>query len=127
MHWPAQTASQSSATLALTEDARTITETHLRKTAPSDIRVKHALHTILESEADFVEADDADEQLLTLLGRPSAPSVTKRAKTGEEQKSASCTPNKPQVGRRAPGRDPIGSESEEEALNPQIDEVQEAG
>jgi hypothetical protein len=114
-------------TLALTEDTRTVTETHLRKTAHSDIRVKHALHTILESEADFVEADDADEQLLTLLGRPSAPPVTKRAKTGEEQTSASSTPKKSRVGRRAPGRDPIGLESEEEASNPQSDEVQEAG
>lgn len=113
--------------LALTEGARTVTETHLRNTAPSDMRVKHALRTILESETEFVEAHDADEQLLTLLGRLSPSALAVRAKTGESPTSACSTAKKSRVGRRAPGRDPIGSKSDEEALTPQIDEAQEAG
>jgi hypothetical protein len=110
--------------LALTEGAKTVTETHLRQTAPSDVRVKHALRNILESEAEFVEAEDADEQLLTLLGRPSP---TKEVKAGDMQ-TPTLAPTKPsRVGRRAPGRDSIGLEPDEEASNDRSNEEQEAG
>jgi AAA domain len=110
--------------LALTEGAKTVTETHLRQTAPSDVRVKHALRNILESEAEFVEAEDADEQLLTLLGRPSP---TKEVKAGDLQ-TPTLSPTQPsRVGRRAPGRDSIGLEPDVEASNDRSNEEQEAG
>jgi hypothetical protein len=50
-----------------------VTEEHLRRTAPSDVRVALALQNVLESEAVFVEREDADERLLTLLGWVPAP------------------------------------------------------
>jgi hypothetical protein len=109
--------------LALSEGARTVTETHLRKTAPSDVRVKHALHNVLESEAEFVEAEDADEQLLTLLGRPSAKAV----KASETQPPTSSPAKSSGVGKRAPGRDLIGLESDEEVSNDHCGEEREAG
>ncbi len=49
---------------ALKEGTRTVTLDHLRQTAAPDVRVKLALRNALESEAEFVEAEDADEQLL---------------------------------------------------------------
>ena len=110
--------------LALSEGAKTVTEAHLRKTAPADIRVKHALSNILESEAEFVEAEDADEQLLTLLGRPSP---TKEVKTRETQPPPPSPAKSSGVGQRAPGRDPIDLEPDEEASNDDRSEVQEAG
>jgi hypothetical protein len=115
--------------LALSEGARTLTETHLRETASSDVRVKHALRTILESEAEVVEAEDADEQLLTLLGRPSPtyPSLAKEAKAVDAQTSAPSTAKSSRVGMRAPGRDPIGFSPDEEASHTCSDEKREAG
>ncbi len=53
---------------ALTEDAKTVTLTHLRKTAMPEARVELALRNALESEAELAESDNADERLLTLLG-----------------------------------------------------------
>src|SRR5258708_16628415 len=54
--------------LALTERAQTITETHLRVTAPSEDRVKEMLRAALTGEKDLTEPDGADERLLELLG-----------------------------------------------------------
>jgi len=53
--------------LALTEQAKTVTLLHLRKTAMPEARVEAALRNALESEAELTEADGADERLLTLL------------------------------------------------------------
>ncbi len=47
--------------LALGEGARTVTLTHLRKTALESARVELALRNALESEAELAEPDDADE------------------------------------------------------------------
>src|SRR6266705_1640267 len=62
--------------LALTEQAKTVTLAHLRKTALSETRVDPALRNALESETALKESDGADERLLTLLGlrgqRPNA-------------------------------------------------------
>lgn len=54
--------------LALAEKAKTVTLTHLRKTAPPEMRVELALRNALESEAELTESEGADERLLTLLG-----------------------------------------------------------
>src|SRR6266516_4639520 len=72
---------------ALKAGARTVTLDHLRQTAAPDGRVKLALRNALESEAEFVEAEDADEQLLALLRKPpSGPSSTlKQARDEQDQ------------------------------------------
>src|SRR5260370_34306965 len=92
---------------ALKEGSRTVTLDHLRQTATSDVRVKLALRNALESEAEFVEAEDADEQLLALLRKPlSRPSS--HAKQGQEEQvnmPSSPAPGNRQPGKRAPGRD----------------------
>src|SRR5438128_99027 len=68
--------------LALTERAKTVTLTHLRKTAMPEARVEAALRNALESEAELREADGADERLLTLLGlRGSGTTPQSKAKT----------------------------------------------
>ena len=87
--------------LALAERAKTITEAHLRATAPLEDRVKEMLNAALLGEEDLAEPEGADERLLGLLGL--------REITRE---SAILTPShKPGV--RAPGRDPIGPEPDE--------------
>jgi len=87
--------------LALAERAKTITEAHLRATAPLEDRVKEMLNAALLGEEDLAEPEGADERLLGLLGL--------RESTRE---SAILTPShKP--GGRAPGRDPIGPEPDE--------------
>lgn len=43
----------------------------MRQTSASDVGVKLALRNALESEAEFVEAEDADAQILALLRKSS--------------------------------------------------------
>jgi hypothetical protein len=75
-----------------------------------------ALRNAIESEAELVEAEGADERLLTLMGlrapqTPSKPAVS----TQEEQKSDESTPRpRKRPGRRSEGRDEIGTVSGEE-------------
>jgi len=82
-----------------------VTETHLRKTVPSDVRVKLALRTALESEAEFVEAEDADEQLLTLLGRPSSRVSSPAQEVPGQDGQPKAKAKKRRPGKRAEGRD----------------------
>jgi hypothetical protein len=105
---------------ALKEGAPTVTLDHLRQTAMSDVRVKLALRNALESEAEFVEAKDADEQLLTLLRKPLSRSSSSAKQELNEQDQTRSSPRsrnrKP--GERTPGRDSTGvtaSEDEEQA------------
>ncbi len=96
---------------ALKEEARTVTLDHLRQTAASDMRVKLALRNALESEAEFVEAEDADAQLLALLRKPSsrppAPAKQDQHEQGKPPSSPLSGNRKP--GKRAPGRDSTGT------------------
>jgi hypothetical protein len=105
--------------LALGEGAKTVTEHHLRQTAMSDVRVKLVLRNALESEAEFSEAPNADEQLLTLLRKPAARATSlgeQLPKSAEqEQSSASSAPKSQKPGKRAPGRDAIGPEGDQDA------------
>src|SRR5712692_9790893 len=77
---------------ALKEGAHTVTLNHLRQTAASDARVKLALRNALESEAEFVEAEDADAQLLALLRKPSSrPPVPAEPGQGERENKPSSS------------------------------------
>jgi len=115
--------------LALKKGARTITLDHLRQTAMSDVRVKLALRNALESEAEFVEAEDADEQLLTLLRKPlpRPPSPARQRQNEQDQKPPSSAPGNRKPGKRAPGRDSTGETASEEERQLQIDEERAAG
>jgi hypothetical protein len=109
---------------ALKEGACTLTLDYLRQTATSDVRVKLALRNALESEAEFVEAEDADVQLLTLLRKPSSrPSVPPKQDQGEQKKASGN--QKP--GKRAPGRDSTGAQPDAEERGDLSEEEQAAG
>jgi len=106
--------------LALTEKAKTVTLTHLRKTAMPEARVEAALRNALESEAELTESDGADERLLTLLGlRDSRKTPQSKAKTDD----LSPVPKKSdQPGKRSPGRDATGQGLDGEPSKPSAGE-----
>jgi hypothetical protein len=109
--------------LALTEQAKTVTLTHLRKTAMPEARVEAALRNALESEAELTESDGADERLLTLLGlRGSRKTQPSKAKTDEPSPSPK---QQDRPGKRSPGRDATGQE--EQSGSAHSDEEQAAG
>lgn len=113
---------------ALREGARTVTAAHLRQTATPDARVKLALRDALESEAEFVEAENADEQLLALLRKlPSRTSFPGKQGPDEQDQRQSPTTQNQKPGKRAPGRDAMGVKSEEETPQEQKDEKRAAG
>ena len=95
---------------ALKEGACTVTLDHLRQTAASDVRVKLALRNALESEAEFVEAEDADAQLLALLRKP-LPRPSSKPVLGQGEQDQPHSPRNQKPGKRAPGRDSTGLKS----------------
>jgi hypothetical protein len=101
----------------------------LRQTTMSDVRLKLALRNALESEAEFVEPEDADEQLLTLLRKPlPRPSSTTSQKQDEQgQKPPSSASGNRKPGKRTPGRDATGATAPEEENREQTDEERAAG
>ncbi len=107
----------------------TVTLDHLRQTAASDVRVKLALRNALESEAEFVETEDADAQLLALLRKPLPHSSSKAApRQGEQdQPQSPPAPRSQRQGKRAPGRDSIGSKSDAEVSQEPAEEERVAG
>ncbi len=111
--------------LALTEKAKTVTMAHLRKTAPAETRVELALRNALESETELAESDGADERLLTLLGlrdgQGSSSPKTRKEEQGTQPKIQG------RRGTRAPGRDAVGSTSDEHTAKPLTNEEQAAG
>lgn len=114
---------------ALKEGAHTITLEHLRQTAASDVRVKLALRNALESEAEFVEAEDADEQLLALLRKPPSrvSSSAKQKQDEQDQAQPSTPPGNRKPGKRAPGRDSTGVRTDGEISREQTDEERAVG
>ena len=114
---------------ALKEGARTVTLDHLRQTAASDVHVKLALRNALESEAEFVEAEDADAQLLALLRKPlSRPaSGTVQEQGGQAQAQPSSAPGNQKPGKRAPGRDSTGVKLNAGTSQESMDEERAAG
>jgi len=105
--------------LALADKAKTVTLAHLRKTALSETRVELALRNALESEAELIETEGADERLLALLGLR-GPRRTEPAKT---QHGLSPSPKKQdRPGKRSPGRDATGQEPGEDLPEPSTGE-----
>lgn len=92
--------------LALTEKKKTVTISHLRKTALPEARVELALRNALESETELAEAAGADERLLTLLGLRGTRSTSPQQ--GQEKEQSSSPRSAPRPGKRGPGRDEIG-------------------
>lgn len=113
--------------LALTQGAKTVTEIHLRQTAMPGLRVKLAMRNALESEAEFVEAEDADEQLLAELRQPPSQIASHTQETPGQNKQAPSTGKKRRVGARALGRDPIETDEGDGAALSSADEEQKAG
>ena len=106
--------------MALTESAKTVTLTHLRKTAPSEMRVEAALRNALESEAELTESDGADERLLRLLGlREPMPAPQ------PEQIPRMTRAKRGRPGTRDPQRDAIG-EVREGVIPPLSTEAEQA-
>ena len=114
---------------ALKEGACTVTLDHLRQTAASDVRVKLALRNALESEAEFVEAEDADAQLLALLRKPLPPSSSKAVpgQSEQDQPQSPPAPRSQRPGKRAPGRDSIGSKPDAAVSQEPVEEERVAG
>ncbi len=111
--------------MSQTTGARTVTLDHLRQTAAADGRVKLALGNALESEAEFVEAEDADAQLLALLRKPlSHPSAHAKQDQDGQVKPAS---GKRKPGKRTPGRDSTGTTDPEKERQDLTDEERAAG
>ena len=93
--------------LALAEQAQTVTPAHLRRAALAATRVELALHTALESEAEFVETPGVDERLLTALGLRGR---TAAALSAPPARQTLPPPRPGRRGPRAPQRDPVGQE-----------------
>ncbi len=110
--------------LALTEQAKTVTLAHLRKTALSETRVELALRNALESETELKESDGADERLLTLLGLRGQRPNAHLPQPEEPPTIAKAQPGRP--GKRGPGRDPIGEGKQDNTISIP-DEEQAAG
>jgi len=96
---------------ALTEGAKTVTLTHLRKTAMSEAKVELALRNALESEAELTESPGADERLLTLLGMRGPRSTALQTQPSEEK----AREKQGRPGKRGLGGDEIGEGKEIEA------------
>ena len=109
--------------VALAEQAKTVTRTHLRQTALPEGRVELALRNALESEAELTEAPGADERLLALLGLRGAQAIPKRGWKALEEEAGASRRRQAPPGKRAPGRDP----TEEQTLNPESQEEKAAG
>ena len=99
--------------LALSEDARTVTEAHLCATAPAEDRLQEMMSAAFQGEADLVEPEGADERLLKALGLIASDGAKAAAQSDASEKAAGepalgrlGTRNTP--GNRTPGRDPTG-------------------
>jgi hypothetical protein len=102
--------------LALTEQAQTITQTHLRATALSEDRVKEMLSAALAGEEDLTEPEGADERILELLGlREKTPAASTIA--GDKPAPG---PRGHKPGDRNPGRDEIGENFEQDSPREQV-------
>jgi len=105
--------------LALTENAQTITQTHLRATAPSEDRVKEMLSAALAGEEDLTEPDGADERLLELLGLREKATVVPTT-PGNMQDQPAPGPRGQKPGDRNPGRDDIGEGFDQDSHREQV-------
>ncbi len=109
--------------LALSEQARTVTEAHLKATAVSEDRLKEMLSTALKGEQDLTEPEGAEERLLGLLGLREPGKKLLGEMSGNKETSPSPSARKQKPGNRTPVRDPIGFGSDAE----QPEEEEEKG
>jgi hypothetical protein len=107
--------------LALTESAKTVTLTHLRKTALPEMRVEAALRNALESEMELTESEGADERLLRLLGLRGPKPVPQPDQTSPRTTRA----KRGRPGTRDPQRDAIG-EAQAGEVPPRSSNVEQA-
>lgn len=118
---------------ALSEGATTVTEDHLRATAPAEDRVNKWLREALEGEEELFEKEGADERLLTSLGLRDERKTQKAAETtteaSEDDSSSRPRRRKGKPGDRNPGRDKTGEHmyEEDDALAGEADEEEAAG
>jgi type II secretory pathway predicted ATPase ExeA len=118
---------------ALFEGATTVTEDHLRATAPAEDRVNKWLREALEGEEELFEKEGADDRLLTSLGLRDERETKKAAET-TTQASDDDSPSRPRrrngkPGDRNPERDKTGEHMHEgdDALAGDADEEEAAG
>lgn len=100
--------------LALSENARTVTQTHLRATAPSEDRLQEMMSAAFQGEADLIEPEGADERLLKALGLSVSDDakVVAESRTSEEATGVPASGHfskRSPPGNRKPGRDPAGA------------------
>lgn len=95
--------------MALSEGAKTVTEKHLQAPAISEDRLREMLDTALKGEQDLAEPEGADERLLGLLGLRASEKKKTTAMLKEEQSTSSAVSKGRKPGDRSPGRDRIGS------------------
>jgi len=118
---------------ALSEGAATVTEDHLRATAPAEDRVNKWLKDALEGEEELFEKEGADDRLLTSLGLRDERKTQKAAETttSAPRNNSSSPPRKRRgkPGDRNPGRDNTGEYMHEgdDALADDVDEEEAAG
>ena len=116
--------------LALTENGETITEMHLRATAPPEDRVKEMLSAALVGEEDLTEPDGADERLLELLGlreKATIPPMESGASETKQDQPASAASGNRNPGDRNPSRDGLGSGEDAEQRDLEEPREQAAG
>ncbi len=116
--------------LALTENGETITEMHLRATAPPEDRVKEMLSAALVGEEDLTEPDGADERLLELLGlreKATIPPMESVASETKQDQPASAASGNRNPGDRNPSRDGLGSGEDAEQRDLEEPREQAAG
>jgi hypothetical protein len=100
--------------LALAEDARTITQAHLRATAPSEDRLQEMMSAAFQGEADLVEPEGADERLLKMLGLIASDGAPAAAESCTSEEAAGVPvpghlAKRSTPGNRKPDRDRAGA------------------
>ncbi|HEY6407984.1 MAG TPA: TniB family NTP-binding protein [Ktedonobacteraceae bacterium] len=99
--------------MALSEDAKTVTEKHLKATAMQEDRLKEMLNTALLGEQDLIEPEGADERLLTALGLRDSKVKETTSRPKEEYPSSFPQSKGRKPGDRSPGRDLTGPGAEQ--------------
>jgi len=104
--------------LALSEGAKTLTEAHLKATAPHKDKVKLAFNTAIQGEKDLFEGEDADKELHEMIWGAKKPDTSQEEKEkkgqGEGQTASASRSKGSKPGNRSPGRDPVGAHLEED-------------
>jgi len=118
---------------ALSEGATTVTEDHLRATAPAEDRVNKWMREALEGEEELFEKEGADERLLESLGLRNERKTQKASETttlvSKDDSSSHRRRRIRKPGDRIPGRDTTGEHMHEgdDTLADDAEEEEAAG